>query len=251
MLGHPLWPRSCPSGTLPGPGPVGHAEFPSSFAAKGWVVSSVMELSDLSTLLREQLDAKTGAREKGLAGSRTAIRASGNAIRALHRYEFDEAASLIEEAETHLNEARAALAEHDEIMHAGFVHDAEKELVEAHLTYRLVTNSVLPAPEDIGVSAQAFLKGMAEAIGELRRHILDLMRRGELDRCEELLGKMDEMYYVLVSMDYPEGITLGLRRLTDVARSIIERTRGDFTTSKIQSSLQAALLDHASRLESE
>ena len=89
---------------------------------------------------------------------------------------------------------------------------------------------------------------MAEAIGELRRHILDLMRHGELKRCEELLGAMDDIYYLLVSMDYPDGITFGLRRLTDVARSIIERTRGDFTTSTIQSSLRAALDEHAAFL---
>ncbi|MGH2386434.1 MAG: haloacid dehalogenase, partial [Candidatus Limnocylindria bacterium] len=97
--------------------------------------------------------------------------------------------------------------------------------------------------------AQAYAKGMAEAIGELRRHILDLMRHGELRRCEQLLGAMDDIYYVLVSMDYPDGITFGLRRLTDVARSIIERTRGDYTTSTIQSSLREALEHHAANLQ--
>ncbi len=207
-----------------------------------------MDFSELTERLRAELDAKTSAREKGLAASRSAIRACGNSIRAMHRYEMDAAAKLLDEAQGEVDTARAVLADHPELLHAGFVHDAEKELAEARITYALVTEGAVPSPEDVGVGPAAFLKGMAESIGEIRRHILDLMRRGELKRCEELLGAMDDAYYVLTSMDYPDGITFGLRRLTDVARSIIERTRGDFTTSTIQNSLQNALDQHASRL---
>jgi translin len=208
-----------------------------------------MDLSDLATGLREEFDARTAARERSLASSRNAIRACGNAIRALHRYEVEEASKLLDEAQRHVNDGRTALQEFPDILHAGFVHDAEKELAEARITFALVTQAPFPSPQELGLSATAFLKGMAEAIGELRRHILDLMRHHELKRCEELLAAMDDMYYVLVSMDYPDGITYGLRRLTDVARSIIERTRGDFTTSSIQSSLRDALEEHAAQLE--
>lgn len=207
-----------------------------------------MDLGPLTEGLRAQLDAKTAAREQGLTSSRNAIRSCGNAIRAMHRYEFDAALLLVEEAQSHLDVARSALAEHPDMLHAGFVHDAEKELAEARVTYALVTGAVMPSPEDVGVSPAAFLKGMAESIGELRRHLLDLLRKGELKRCEELLAAMDDLYFVLVSMDYPDGITFGLRRLTDVARSIIERTRGDFTTSTIQYELRDALDEHASRI---
>lgn len=208
-----------------------------------------MDLGPLTEGLRAQLDAKTAAREQGLTSSRNAVRSCGNAIRAMHRYEFDAALLLVEEAQSHLDIARSALAEHPDMLHAGFVHDAEKELAEARVTYALVTQAVMPSPEDVGVSPAAFLKGMAESIGELRRHLLDLLRKGELKRCEELLAAMDDLYFVLVSMDYPDGITFGLRRLTDVARSIIERTRGDFTTSTIQYELRDALEDHASRIQ--
>jgi translin len=208
-----------------------------------------MELEQLAQSIRSELDQKMSARERGLAGSRSAIRACGNAIRALHRYELDTSAKLLEEAQAHLDDARGALAAHKDIFYAGFIQDAEKELAEARITYALVTGAPLPTPTDLGLEPAPYLKGMAEAIGELRRHILDLMRQGELDRCEELLGAMDDMYYMLVSMDYPDGITLGLRRLTDVARSIIERTRGDFTTSTIQSSLRDALSEHAVNLK--
>ena len=207
-----------------------------------------MDLSDIADDLRARFDSKNSAREIGLTSSRSAIRACGNAIRALHRYETEKADELIQEASSHLAQARSALADHPDVLYAGFYHDAEKEFVEARVTYALINGAGFPSLDDLGASPQAFAKGMAEAIGELRRHILDLMRRNELKRCEELLGSMDDMYYVLVSMDYPDGITFGLRRLTDVARSIIERTRGDYTTSSIQNSLRAALDEHASHL---
>lgn len=207
-----------------------------------------MDLGELSEQLRATLDAKTTAREKGLSTSRSAIRSCGNAIRAMHRYDFDSAKDLLDAAQSQLDEARTALSDHADMLHAGFVHDAEKELAEARITFALVTGASMPSPDEVGVPAAAFLKGMAESIGELRRHILDLMRRGDLKRCEELLGSMDELYFVLVSMDYPDGITFGLRRLTDVARSIIERTRGDFTTSTIQSELRDALDEHVTKM---
>lgn len=209
----------------------------------------IVDLSDLASRLREEFDAKTGARERGLSSGREAIRACGNAIRAMHRYELDLASQLLNEAQTHLDSARSVLKDHPEILHAGFIQDAEKEVAEARITYALVTGDAIPSFDKIGIAPAPFVKGMAEAIGELRRHLLDLMRQGELKRCEELLGSMDDMYYLLVTMDYPDGITHGLRRLTDVARSIIERTRGDFTTSSIQSSLRDALKQRADELE--
>jgi translin len=208
-----------------------------------------MELEPVLESIRSALDQKTAARERGLTSSRSAIRSCGNAIRALHRYEIDAAGKLLEEAQAYLDDARQALGPHNDILYAGFVQDAEKEVAEARITYALVTQAPFPTPDQLGIEPAPYLKGMAEAIGELRRHILDLMRQGELQRCEELLGAMDDMYYALVSMDYPDGITQGLRRLTDIARSIIERTRGDFTTSVIQSSLRDALQEHAGTLQ--
>ena len=207
-----------------------------------------MDLSGISDALRQKLDAKTAAREQGLASSRSTIRACGNAIRALHRYETENATALLAEAKSSLDDARGVLAEHPDMLYAGFVHDAEKEFAEASITFALVTSKPFPTPDEVGVPPAAFLKGMAESIGELRRHILDLMRHRKLERCEELLGAMDDMYTILVSMDYPDGITFGLRRLTDIARSIIERTRGDFTVATIQNSLHDALESHADRL---
>src|ERR687892_31058 len=198
-----------------------------------------MDLTELSDALRREFDDKTAARERGLAGSRTAIRACGNAIRAMHRYEMDAARDLLREAQEHLDGARSALADHNDILYAGFVHDAEKEFAEARIFLSLITEGDFPTPDSLGIPPSAFIKGMAESIGDLRRHILDLMRQGQLERGEQLLG----------AMDYPDEITFGLRRWTDVARGIIERTRGEFTTSVIQSNLRAALQQHADQIE--
>jgi translin len=142
-----------------------------------------MDLSGVSTELRGELDAKLLAREQGLASSRSAVRACGNAIRALHRYEIEAAAGLLDEAQAHLDRARTALAEHPDMLYAGFVHDAEKELAEARITFALITDADFPTPSSLDLPPAAFLKGMAEAIGEIRRHILDLMRKGNLKRC--------------------------------------------------------------------
>ena len=208
-----------------------------------------MDLTDLGADLRRGFDEKTAAREAGLAGSRNVIRACGNGIRALHRGEVESARGLIDSAQSELDRARRDLQGHEDMLMAGFVHDAEKELAEARITFAMVTGAPMPTPEAVDVPPSAFLKGMAESIGELRRHILDLMRGGHLAQCETLLDDMDDIYYLLISMDYPDGITHGLRRLTDVARSIIERTRGDFTTSTIQNSLRDALQEHARLLD--
>ncbi len=208
-----------------------------------------MDLVTLAEELRAELGAGTKARERGLTAARSAIRSCGNAIRALHRHELDAASELLDDAQRSVDEARDALEDYPDVRHAGFVHDAEKELAEARITRALITGAELPSHRDLGLPASAYLKGMAESIGELRRHILDLMRQGELKRCEELLATMDDIYHMLVTIDYPDGITHGLRRLTDVARSIIERTRGDVTTSVTQESLRRALEDHAGRVE--
>jgi translin len=200
-----------------------------------------MNLDSIREVLRGNLDAKFEAREQGLPLCRKAIRLSANSIRAIHRGEEQEAQRLLDEAHLLLDEAAAVMSSHPDVRHAGFYHDASKEYAEARLTHALVFDKPLPTPAEIGVEAPAYLNGLGEAIGEMRRHILDLMRRGDLGRSEALLAAMDEIYYLLITMDYPDAMTGGLRRTTDVARSIIERTRGDLSTTIIQQGLKNAL----------
>jgi len=185
--------------------------------------------------------AKDQARERALELCREATRLSTNAIRAVHRQEYTEARETLSRARALLKELSQTLADHPDLFYSGYVHDATKEFVEGCVTLALVRGKELPSPEDLGVSPAAYLNGMGEAVGELRRYLLDTIRRGDLSRCEEVLATMDDVYGILVTMDFPEALTLGLRRTTDAVRGILEKTRGDLTVAFEQRGLQKQL----------
>jgi translin len=191
--------------------------------------------------LRQQLDAANAAREVALAACRRTIRACGSSIRAVHQLRPDEARRLADEAGTALREAQEALAPFPSLVGSGPLHDAAKEYAEARLTAAMVGDGPLPSAEALAVPAPAWLNGLAEAASELRRHLLDRLREGDIARSESLLATMDEAYALLVTMDYPDAVSGGLRRTTDALRAVLERTRGDLTTTVLQSRLQAAL----------
>jgi translin len=205
-----------------------------------------VDLGPLAAEFQRRFEETTAGREKALSASRRSIRASANAIRAIHRSELDQADALMEESRKAIESGREAVRdEHPAVYFAGFLQDAQKEYAEARLTLALVTDGEAPAPDDLGVELAPYLNGMAESIGEGRRAILDLLRRGEVESSERILGAMEDMYYLLVSMDFPDAITGNLRRSTDVARGIMERTRGDLSMSLVQRNLQQALEGHA------
>ena len=207
-----------------------------------------MDLSELARSIQSRLDAKNAAREQALPAARRSIRASANAIRAIHRLELDAAKSLIADSRAALDEGLAAVEGQADIRHAGYLQDAQKEYAEANLTLALVTGTDLPGPTELEVEDAAYLGGMSDAIGEGRRRLLDLLRTGDVAQAEQLLGAMEEMYGVLVTMDYPDAITMNLRRATDVSRSLIEKTRGDLSISVVQKDLRDALDRHADEL---
>ena len=205
-----------------------------------------MNLDELADGFRRRFDLTMQAREAALPASRKAIRSCANAIRAIHRGEWDIAERLMNDAQTAIAEGLEAVQDRPEIRFAGYLQDAQKEFAEAKITQAVVRGADrLPSAEDLGVEDAPYLNGMAEAIGEARRHILDLLRQGDVDRGEAILTAMDDMYYVLVSMDYPDAITGNLRRSTDVARSLIEKTRGDLSIAIVQRNLRDALDRHA------
>jgi translin len=199
------------------------------------------DLAGISEAVRGVLDAKYRARETGLANSRQAIRRCANAIRSLHRGEEETALRLMDEASALLREAEDELGEHPDVLYTGFVADAAKEYAEARLFHALATGAPLPLPEDLAVPAVPFLHGLGEAVGEMRRRMLDLLRAGDVAAAEAALAAMDTIYELLADLDYPDGMTSGLRRTTDVARSLIERSRSDLTTTVIQERLRASL----------
>lgn len=210
---------------------------------------------DLDTLdaiadrIQEALEAKTAIREATLSRSRKLIQHASRAIRAAHRQEFDNAAAILSQAETIAAEMRDGARVYPDIYAAGYTRDALKELAEASIVLALIQDRPLPDPDDLGVEYAAYLNGLGEAVGEMRRHALDLMRQGHLERAETILGAMDDIYDVLVTMDFPDAITGGLRRTTDMVRGVVERTRGDLTMAMRQEELQKALREFESRVE--
>ncbi|HLG01783.1 MAG TPA: haloacid dehalogenase [Acidimicrobiia bacterium] len=199
------------------------------------------DIARLGDAARAVLDERHEAREVALRVSRKIIQACAASIRAVHREEYDDAVSLADEAKAYLAEGEAAVAAHPDLRYAGYYSDAAKEYAEARITLALVRGDRLPMPEDVGVEVAPYLNGLAEAASELRRRLLDQLRAGHLEHSEALLGAMDEVYTLLVTIDYPDAVSGGLRRRTDALRAVLERTRSDVTTTILQARLQDAI----------
>lgn len=198
-------------------------------------------LEAIAEVIRQDFSAKDAAREKALRFSRETIRHSSNAIRAVHRGEFSQAQSFLDMARQLLDEVDNIVAPYHDILSGGFIHDAKKEYAEGCLTLAAISGNPLSTPEELRVSHAAYLNGLGEAAGELRRHLLDSIRRGNLSSCEQILSVMDDIYGVLVTMDYPDALTYGLRRTTDMVRGVLEKTRGDLTLALRQKELEQLL----------
>ncbi len=198
-------------------------------------------LDSIIEQIRLRFSAKDAAREKTLPLCRDVIRHCSQAIRAVHRQEFDRAAELLQSARRFLTEVEQTITAYSEFTNTGFIRDAQKEFAEGSIILSLVTGKQLPDPVGLGIDAAAYLNGLGEAVGELRRYLLDGMRRGDLSRGEELLLAMDDIYNVLVTMDFPDAITGGLRRTTDMVRGVLERTRSDLTLVMRQKDLENKL----------
>jgi translin len=191
----------------------------------------MQKLESIAEQIRKDFDAQTTARDNALAKARQLTRACSLAIRAVHRDDAEGMNTNLQEASELANTLRDSLKNYPDLFYAGYTQDALKEFVEANITCALIRNQPLQTPVELGVEPATYLNGLAEVIGELRRRTLDILRHGYSEEAERLLGIMDEIYSILVTMDYPDAITNGLRRQTDVARSIIEKTRGDITFS--------------------
>jgi translin len=199
------------------------------------------QLEPIAAEINDHFERVEAARDQGLSLHRKVIKHCSLGIRAIHRQEWEEADGLLEQARGLLDEAEAALREFPFIYYAGFLQDAQKEYAEGRLTQALIARTPIPNPQEIGVDHAPYLNGMAEAVGEVRRYILDRIRAGDLSESERLLDDIDDIYYTLISMDFPDAITRGLRRSTDVARGGLERTRGDLTNHFDRQKIDRAL----------
>ena len=198
-------------------------------------------LETIADRIRSRFSARDAAREQVLPLCREVIRHCSQAIRAVHRHEFDQATERLQSARHLLDQAQQAGAGFEELGHANFFKDAQKEFAEGRATLALVTGQPLPTPDELKVDYAAYLNGLGEAVGELRRYLLDSMRQGDLSHGEELLAATDDIYSILVTMDFPDAITGGLRRTTDMVRGVLERTRSDLTLVSRQKDLETKL----------
>jgi translin len=198
-------------------------------------------INEIGERVLSRLEATNGARERALAETRQIVRMSANAIRAVHRDDFDEAARLVGQARDMKDGLVAELREHPNIYWSGYVQDAQKEYAEANIVLGIISGRGVPSPEDLSVENAVYLNGLGEAAGELRRYVLDALRRWQPERAETLLVAMDDIYGLLVTVDYPDAITGGLRRTTDMVRGVLERTRGDLTVALQNRNLLDAL----------
>lgn len=207
-------------------------------------------LETITEQIRAQFEQTHAAREQALARSRELISICAKAIRAMHRDEWRAAERDLATARAAAATMVADLADHPDLYHAGYTQDSLKEYVEAELMLALIRGGALPTPAELAVEPATWLNGLAEAATELRRRILDILRLGHSDEAEALLDRMDEIYSLLVTFDFTDSITGGLRRRTDTVRAVLERTRGDVTTSMRQSALEQALEALEARLHS-
>lgn len=198
-------------------------------------------LDAIEEKIRQTFVAKNAARDAALAKSRELIRHCSLSIRASHRAEYEQAAGILATARGVANAMKTDVAPYPDLYYTGYVQDGLKELSEAHIVHALLTNQPIPDPDELGVDYAAYLNGLGEAATEMRRYILDIIRHEELERSEAILQAMDDIYSMLVTMDFPDALTGGLRRETDVVRGVLEKTRGDLTVAWRQEKLEERL----------
>ena len=200
-----------------------------------------MDLNQSIDDVREILNETFILREQALKLSRETIRFCANSIRASHRREFDKANELLEEAKNRVFEVKEMLKNKPEIYFTGYVLDAQKEYGEAVLTNAIIRNIQLPNHIEIGIEPAVYLNSLAEAAGESRRYALDEMRNNNFDNVERVLTVMDDIYCMLITVDFPDAISLGLKRHTDMVRNILEKTRSEITLIKHQNELKSSI----------
>jgi len=198
-------------------------------------------LDQATDSIRAEFEEINQARDKAYQRSRKLVAMCAKAIRAIHRNDWELSDRIIAQAKEAADDLTSDIDDYPSLYYAGYTQDALKEFVEAHLTYALVRDLPLPTHEELSVEGNTWLNGLAEAATELRRRILDIIRHGHSDEAERLLDAMDEIYSILVTFDFNDSITGGLRRRTDTVRAVLERTRGDITTSLRQAELADAL----------
>jgi len=201
-------------------------------------------MTSLKSVLREvknELKEKEEIREKAHNDMRKATSLSKQTILLIHQKKEKEAEKLVEKAKEILLKLGKISEEYPEIVHGGMFNAALQEYSEANILLKLVEKSIFVTPKEIGVPSVDYVLGLADVIGEYRRLALDALREGDAQKGENCLKLMDEIYVELMALDDAYMLVSGLRRKCDVARRIIEATRGDITQEVRRSALEKQL----------
>ncbi len=204
-------------------------------------------IGEISSRIKDKLEEKDKVRENTIIISRNIVRNCRSAMYNLHRNKMDEAKSLIMDTSEMLEKTHFLRNDHPDIYYSGFLEHAQQEFTECMIVYSILSNKkenlLIPGPDELCVSEIAYLNGLGDVSGELRRHILDLIRAGTPEKGEVHLQLMEKIANCLMMFDYPDAMTHGLRHKTDITRSIIEKTRGDLTNAMRQQKLEKAMKD--------
>ncbi len=188
--------------------------------------------------IEKELQEKEKVRENAQKDVRKATSLSKQAILLIHQNRLKEARKLAERAKQIISKLNDLSATHPSIIYGGMFSAALQEYAEANIFLTLVNESRFVTPSEINVPSVDYVLGLADVIGELRRRALDALREGNVSKGEECLQLMDEIYIELMAMDESYMLVVGLRRKCDVARKIIEVTRGDVTQEMRRSQLE-------------
>lgn len=195
-------------------------------------------LEEIASQIQYKLDEKDAVREVALKSSRAIIRVAAGIVHAIHKHE--DVKNEFNEARDEVHRLRSLLEDHPDIWNAGFVEDAMAEIAEASILFSIINSEELPDPEDLGITPASYLLGLGDVIGELRRFALESLRNGEVELAQRYLDMMEEIFLILMRFDYPDAI-VPIRRKQDVARSLLEKTRGEVAVAICSKRLEERL----------
>ncbi|WP_457619607.1 hypothetical protein [Methanopyrus sp.] len=204
-------------------------------------MSGIGNLRETIEDIRGELDALDEARDEAQVVLRDLHKLSSEAVYEVHRGNLEEARRRLDEAAELVSKLHDLLGDFPELLRTGFAENHLQEYAEAEILYSIVKDLRAPSPEEINVSPRAYLLGLLDAVGELRRIVVDALREGDLDRAEEFLGIMEEIYSLTMTFDYPRSVVPNLKRKQDVARSLLEKTRSEVTIAGKTEELKRAL----------
>ena len=194
-------------------------------------------LEDIISKIQVYIDDKDSIRETSLKYARTVIIHCRKAIQLIHQHKMQQAEELIKKASATLAELYDVTKDHADLSKAGYVENAAQEFVEAQCFYNILHHEALPDPDAIQTTYTAYLMGLCDVVGELRRKALDMVLAGEQKDAQQYLVIMEDIYAAILRFDYPSSL-IPIKRKQDIARNLIEKTRGELAVASCEQRIE-------------